>query len=138
MPPEQRSPDDPREWLNRAHSNLVRAQTMLPGVYLEDLCFDAQQAAEKAIKAVLLAHGVAFPPIHDLARLLTILGQAGEPIPPALADAARLTRFAVSTRYPGVTEPVTVEEYQRAVMIADAVVQWAKGQIGEGCDDAIK
>ena len=42
-------PDDPREWLNRARSNVLRAQTRLPGVYLEDLCFDAQQAAEKAI-----------------------------------------------------------------------------------------
>ena len=102
MPPERRPPDDPREWLNRARSNLVRAQATLPGVYLEDLCFDAQQAAEKAIKAVLIARGVDFPPIHDLAGLLTILGQTGETIPPAIADAARLTRFAVATRYPGV------------------------------------
>jgi hypothetical protein len=48
MPHERRPPDDPREWINRARSNLVRAQAMLPGVYLqvEDLCFDAQQAAE--------------------------------------------------------------------------------------------
>ena len=45
MPPEPRRLDDPREWLNRARSNLERAQTTLPGVYLEDLCFDAQQAA---------------------------------------------------------------------------------------------
>lgn len=65
MPPERRPPDDPREWLNRARGNLLRARAMLPGVYLEDLCFDAQQAAEKAIKAVLIAHGVSFPPIHD-------------------------------------------------------------------------
>ena len=41
--------------------NLVRAQAMLPGVYLEDLCFDAQQAAEKAIKAVLIARGAIIP-----------------------------------------------------------------------------
>ena len=56
---------------------------MLPGNYLqvEDLCFDAQQAAEKAIKAVLIARGVYFPLVHDLARLLTILGQSGETIP---------------------------------------------------------
>ncbi len=46
MPHERRPPDDPREWINRARSNLVRAQAILPGVYLEDLCFDAQQAAE--------------------------------------------------------------------------------------------
>ncbi len=30
------------------------------GVYLEDLCFDAQQAAEKAIKAVLIARSIPF------------------------------------------------------------------------------
>jgi HEPN domain-containing protein len=52
MPPERFPPDDPREWLNRARSNLSRAQSRIPGVYLEDLCFDAQQAAEKAIKAL--------------------------------------------------------------------------------------
>jgi len=49
MPPEQRPLDDPHEWLRRARSNLARAQAdiRLAGVYLEDLCFDAQQAAEK-------------------------------------------------------------------------------------------
>ncbi|MFQ5880960.1 MAG: HEPN domain-containing protein [Candidatus Methylomirabilales bacterium] len=45
--PERHLPEDPREWLNRARSNLVRAKTKRKGVYLEDLCFDAQQAAEK-------------------------------------------------------------------------------------------
>ncbi len=50
--PERFPPDDPREWLNRARSNLVRAKNRIPGAYLEDLCFDAQQAAEKAIKGV--------------------------------------------------------------------------------------
>jgi hypothetical protein len=45
-------PNDPFEWLNRARSNLVRAQNPLKGAYLEDFCFDAQQAAENSIKAV--------------------------------------------------------------------------------------
>jgi hypothetical protein len=35
-------PDDPREWLNRARSNLAHAHLTPSGVYLEDLCFDAQ------------------------------------------------------------------------------------------------
>ena len=43
MPSERLSPDDPREWLNRASSNLIRAKTHNPEVYLEDLCFDAQE-----------------------------------------------------------------------------------------------
>ena len=53
-PPERFPPDDPREWLNRARSNLVRAKVFVSGAYLEDLCFDAQQASEKAIKAVMI------------------------------------------------------------------------------------
>ena len=61
MPPERRPPDDPREWLNRARSNLIRSRAMLDGVYLEDLCFDAQHAVEKALEAVLIARGVDYP-----------------------------------------------------------------------------
>ncbi len=70
MPVERFSPDDPREWLNRARSNLARARSgaTIPEVYLEDLCFDAQQAAEKALKAVLIHLDVSFPYVHDLAR----------------------------------------------------------------------
>ena len=55
MRPRERFPhDDPREWLNRARSNLARARQRIPGTYLEDACFDAQQAAEKAVKGLLL------------------------------------------------------------------------------------
>ena len=67
MPPKRRPADDPVEWLNRARSNLARAKAdiRIPHVYLEDLCFDAQQAAEKAIKAVLLNLRVRFPYHHE-------------------------------------------------------------------------
>jgi Uncharacterized conserved protein related to C-terminal domain of eukaryotic chaperone, SACSIN len=42
---------------------------------LEDLCFQAQQAAEKAIKAVFIARRLPFPYIHDLADLLFLSGK---------------------------------------------------------------
>src|SRR5947208_14516456 len=88
-------PDDPREWLSRARSNLVRARAMIPGVYLEDLCFDAQQAAEKAVKAVFVHRGWAFPYTHNLTRLLAILEQRGLKIPKYVRRADGLIRFAV-------------------------------------------
>jgi len=127
MPPEPRPPDDPHEWLRRARSNLARAQAdiRLAGVYLEDLCFDAQQAAEKAIKAVLIGRSIRFPYVHDLTALLGLVEQGGTAVPEAVREAGRLTRFAVVTRYPGIAEPVTQEEYERAVAIAEAVIDWA-------------
>jgi hypothetical protein len=40
-------------WLRRARSNLARAKQDKPDeVLFEDLCFDAQQAVEKALKAL--------------------------------------------------------------------------------------
>ena len=61
MPPERFPPDDPREWLTRARRNLAQARAHISEVYLEDLCFDAQQAAEKAIKALLLQRVLSRP-----------------------------------------------------------------------------
>ena len=119
-------PDDPREWLNRAKSNLARARVKIEGVYLEDLCFDAQQAAEKAIKAVLIHQNIRFPYVHDLAELLTLVEQTGQSIPDSVKRAARLTRYAVIMRYPGLTEPVSRKEYEEAVRIAEAVVRWGE------------
>jgi hypothetical protein len=87
MPRKRLPPNDPREWLGRAQSNLARAANPLPDAYLEDFCFDAQQAAEKAIKAVFMAHGLTFPYIHDLGRLLTVLAQAGVRVPQYVQEA---------------------------------------------------
>ncbi len=60
MMPQRRPPDDPGEWLNRARSNLKRARedVRLEGVYLEDLCFDAQQAAESKAANGPVGNGV--------------------------------------------------------------------------------
>jgi len=129
MPPERLPPDDPREWLNRARSNLARAKARIPEAYPEDLCFDAQQAAEKAIKAVLIRRGVSFPYVHDIAHLLTLLEQAGAQIPSQIRDAEQLTRFAVVARYPGLAEPVTDTQYQEAVTSPAAVVHWAAASL---------
>lgn len=34
--------------------------------------------------------------------------------------------YAVEARYPGLAEPVTQEEYEEAVSIAEAVMGWAE------------
>ena len=123
--PERHPSTDPREWLSRARSNLTRAGNRLAGIYLEDLCFDAQQAAEKALKGVLLSRDVEFPYVHDLAHLLHLLESHGEPIPPDVRRVGRLTPYAVATRYPGPGVPVSEAQYLEALEIAETVVHWA-------------
>jgi len=126
--PARRPPDDPLEWLNRAESNLLRARAdaRLDGVYLEDLCFDAQQAAEKAVKALLIHRSVEFPFVHDLARLLTLLEHNGLEIPEQIKAAGALTPYAAITRYPTLFEPVTEEQYREAIGLAQTVLEWVQ------------
>lgn len=65
---------------------------------LEDLCFDAQQAAEKALKALLVAHKVEFPYVHDLAHLVSLVEETGTVVPEAIYRADELTPYAVLAR----------------------------------------
>ena len=128
MPPTD--PSDPRAWLVRARSNLLLAQkSQRQGVMLEDLCFNAQQAAEKALKAVCLHTGQDFPKTHSITRLLDILESAGVEIPEQVQAADVLTQYAVETRYPGPVEEITQEEYQEALAISARVVFWAESII---------
>ena len=103
-------PDDPREWLARARSNLALAGSRAPGVELEELCFDAQQCAEKSIKAIFIGNGVSFPFIHDLEDLLRRLHAKGLKIPKYIWEAEELSEYAGKFRYPGEDDPVTVRE----------------------------
>ena len=122
-------PDDPREWLNRARSNLLLAKSDLPGVYLENLCFNAQRAAETAIKAVMIARDIDFPYVHELERLLILLKDEGESIPPIVLQASKLTKYANVTRYPNDMVSVTAQDYAEATDLAEAVVRWAEERI---------
>ncbi len=124
--PERFPPDDPREWLNRARSNLALAKNRIPGAYLEDLCFEAQQAAEKSLKAVMVLRSIRFPYVHDLSRLVSLIEKERIEIPDVLLKAEKLTIYAVIARYPGVVRPVTEQEYFEAVEIAESVVLWAE------------
>ncbi len=46
-----------------------------------------------------------------------------------IKDAVILTRFAVRARYPGASAPVTRNEHEQAISLADAVVAWAHTQV---------
>ena len=68
---------------------------------LADLCFEAPQCGEKAIKAVFLKHGQSFPFTHDLHKLLRLLEQNGLRVPQYVHESTELTQYAHVTRYPG-------------------------------------
>lgn len=66
---------------------------------MDVVCFHAQQAAEKHIKAYLLAREIDFPFVHDLERLLDLCIQCDPSFSELLGLALQLTPYAVGTRY---------------------------------------
>ncbi|MFO7975421.1 MAG: HEPN domain-containing protein [Candidatus Hydrogenedentota bacterium] len=88
-------PGSAADWLARARSDMAIAKAVLPeGVLYEDLCFHAQQAAEKALKAVYQHNGWTFRYTHDLETLISGLMHEGLDIPEEIVAADTLTRFA--------------------------------------------
>lgn len=129
MPERERVPGSSQDWVKRAKADLALARVPLPrGALLDDLCFHAQQAAEKAIKAVYVHLAARFRYTHDIGELLTGLIQLGFSFSDEIREAATLSDY-VRQRYPGPMEPVTEEEYRRAIELAEAVLAWAENHI---------
>ena len=121
------APGSPSDWLRHARSDLaVAEQAASAAILYETLCYHAQQAAEKSLKAVLVHIGVEFPYTHNIARLITALQQAGADWPSDLDEAAELTEYAVWSRYPGAAAPLTEADLRQAVAVAACVLEWAE------------
>ncbi len=133
MPSDSTDPGTPPHWLARAQGHLAIARQPKPAEgFWEDLAFHAQQGAEFALKAVYQHRGLLFRFTHDLEELGKGLDDAGISVPTAVKDAVILTRFAVRARYAGASSPVTQEEHEQAICLADAVVAWAHTQVFGG------
>ena len=54
------------------------------------------------------------------------LKRNGLTIPADVDKAAVLSSFAWEARYPGLSEPITLDDYQIAIQQAEAVLLWAE------------
>ena len=120
------------EWLRHARSDLAVARMVDDNqIAPEILAFHAQQAAEKALKALLVQRQIEFPRLHVIGSLLNLCQEAGYEGLESLAEAVTLTRYAVLTRYPGEEEPVSRQDARQAFELAEKVLIWVEMQIEE-------
>ncbi len=89
-----------RGWLTKAESDLSAARWMLnsQGPY-DTACFHAQQAIEKALKALLALHGQPIPRTHDLDEIQQICLSITTDSQLAALDLTQATDYAVALRY---------------------------------------
>jgi HEPN domain-containing protein len=130
-------PGSPEAWISSAQSDLRLARLAADDAYVrpEQACFHLQQAAEKAIKAVLLLSKVDFPLTHDIEELLEITRTSGIDLPEEVQEAGLLSPYAVETRYPGHWFEITPDDIQEARKVAEATVSWANEHLADAIDN---
>lgn len=90
--------------------------------------FHAQQAVEKALKAVLIDHGVEFRRTHDLQTLAdSLTSDLGLQLPVSEAQLRRLIPFAVEARYQLLDDFVIGREEISGLM--NVVLDWARATV---------
>jgi len=128
--------DRSKDWLDEAKGDLEHARNDMQGGFYNWACFSAQQAAEKAIKAVFQRIG-AEAWGHSVADLLKELARK-QVVSEELMDASlELDKAYIPTRYPNAhpsgspRSRYTKEESRRLIGYAEKIVQFCSNLLSE-------
>lgn len=105
-------------WIIKAESDLRAAQILISDKDppTDSICFHAQQAVEKLLKAYLTYAGVRSPKTHDISTLLRLCCRYDkEFVELDCEKLEKLTFYAVEVRYPGEFYQPSLEEAQEAL-----------------------
>ncbi|MCD4819992.1 MAG: HEPN domain-containing protein [Candidatus Cloacimonetes bacterium] len=123
--------NDYKIWIKRAESALSLGKVDdREEIYYEDLCFQLQQAAEKALKAYLIYNKIEPPKTHSFRVLINKIETSIVLCPDEIRRTIELEDYAVQTRYPGDYTPVDEDEYSDALKITENAIVWIKKQLG--------
>ena len=121
-------PERKMDWMKQAQRDLLHAKMDLKEGFYEWACFSAQQAAEKALKAVYQSRGeVAWG--HSVKELLEGLQEILD-IKTLLEGAKILDKYYIPARYPNVfvtgapMDYFTEKEAREAVGYAEQIIRF--------------
>jgi HEPN domain-containing protein len=124
-----------KDWLDEAKADLEHARNDVRGGFYNWACFSAQQAAEKAVKAVFQRMG-AEAWGHSVADLLTELSKKHD-ISEKLSDKAlELDKAYIPTRYPnahpsGSPGSRYTKEARRLIGYGERIVKFCSGLLSK-------
>jgi len=125
-----------RDWLDQAEGDLEHAKSDVEGGYYDWACFSSQQAAEKAVKAVLQkmeaeAWG------HSVADLLGELSRKHQVPKKSINGALELDKAYIPARYPNAhpsgspRRRYTKEEAERLIDHAARIIEFCKDLLSQ-------
>lgn len=94
-------PEIAKEWIDKAEEDYGFACAGIECTnYFPQICFHFQQAAEKYLKAFIVANGLEFRAVHNLLELLEICKQNNPGVEKLRQACHFLNPFYIDTRYP--------------------------------------
>ena len=94
-------PEIAKEWIEKADEDFGFAGVGIECTdYFGQICFHFQQAAEKYLKAFIVANELGFRAVHNLMELLEICRQKDQSVQELRQACTFLNAFYIDTRYP--------------------------------------
>lgn len=121
------------KWLRKADEDFGYASSSIEEEfeYFPQICWHFQQAAEKYLKAYIVAFDLEFRKIHDLIALLKICEMKDTSFSPLADDCKFLQKFYIETRYPVVWETKwTRQDALKAREAAEKISSFIKKKTG--------
>lgn len=121
---------DPKEeahrWLQQAENDLESARFTMGGRFYAQVCFMAQQAAEKGLKALTYLQGARYVRGHSIRELLEGILEWYPQLEQHREIANRLDQYYITPRYPNALPGVALAPFQ----------VFSQGQAQEALDGA--
>ena len=135
LPPEDAATTEAHRWMGEAHEELSVASYLnqddsLPA---RAACFHAHLAAEKSLKALLIARGVVLRRLHDLLALRALLPLEDQERFD-LADLDALNPWTIEGRYPADIADTASDRITPLLEAATRVVAAAGAAIDNGTE----
>lgn len=133
-----------RRWFRQARADLEVVRTLRAAGHYAAACFFGQQAAEKALKAVLFAQGARVVLEHSVRELARQCAAHDAAFAALAEQAALLDQFYIATRYPtGLPAPAvpsetyTESQARAAQQAAEEVIRVAESFL-QACGDVLE
>jgi len=124
-----------RAWLRQATIDLDFAQNALDNEFYSQACFNSQQVAEKALKALSYRRGDRFVTGHSLVNLARSLENSYPQILEYMRAIRRLNLYYIATRYPDAlagsvpSDCFDREQAEEALALAEDIMSFAQSII---------
>lgn len=130
--------NDSKRWLKQSEADISAAEGSLKNKNYECACFQAQQAAEKALKSLYFNYS-ADPWGHSVVKLINDFPEkkVKEEITGLLNKARELDKLYIPTRYPNglpeltPSEAYTEEEAGKAIESSKAIIEKVKSILND-------